>query len=428
MEKKAACGNKLTNATLLSDFGINQENVASEEPLDTPHIAAVDAGTAYGMKPSSHKAALTEVGRGTPCGEFMRRYWHPVALSRDATDVPQNVRILGEDLILFRDKSGRPGLVYPRCAHRGTTLYYGKVEDRGIRCCYHGWLFDVEGRCLEQPCEPELGRTRDRVRQPWYPVVDHYGLVFAYLGPPEKKPLLPRFDIFENMAPGEHLIQEDSGLGSGGNGLHLIIPCNWLQHWENIMDPFHVAILHAAFSGTQFVKEMAVMPVGDWEYVPRGVRFTGIRKLDDGRVLRRITEVMFPNLRIVPSPVLKPGPIDHVGFTVPVDDTHYRIFSLIKTATPDKPPRGSLYDGKRWSELTEAEHQRMPGDYEAQVGQGPISLHSEEHLTTTDKGIGMVRHLLAQQIKVVQEGGDPVGVTFDPAEQVVVLEAGNFFE
>ena len=111
-----------------------------------------------------------------------------------------------------------------------------------------------------------------------------------------------------------------------------------------------------------------------------------------------------------------------------VDDTHYRIFNLIKTTTPDKPPRGSLYDGKRWSELTEAEHQRLPGDYEAQVGQGPISLHSEEHLTTTDKGIGMVRHTLAQQIKIVQDGGDPVGVAFHPADQVVVLEAGNFFE
>jgi nitrite reductase/ring-hydroxylating ferredoxin subunit len=391
---------------------------------------AIDVGTAYEMPPSSYDAFLTEVRRGTPCGEFMRRYWQPVALSRDATDTPQPVRILGEDLILFRDKSGRPGLVHPRCAHRGTTLYYGKVEERGIRCCYHGWLFDVEGRCLEQPCEPDLGAGhREKVRQPWYPVADHYGLVFAYMGPPEKKPLLPKFDVFENLEPHQYLIQDDSGLGSGGNGRHMIVPCNWLQHWENIMDSFHVAILHSGFSGTQFVPEMAVMPVGEWEYVPRGVRFTGIRKLDGGRSLRRITEIMFPNLRVVPSPVLKPGKIDHIGFTVPVDDTHYRIFNVMIANEPgETPPRGSLYDGKRWSELIEEEHRRLPGDYEAQVGQGPIAFHSDEHLATSDKGVVMCRRLLAQQIKRVQEGGDPLGVAYDPADQVVALEAGNFFE
>ena len=274
-----------------------------------------------------------------------------------------------------------------------------------------------------------MGLHRDRVRQPWYPVVDHYGLVFAYMGPPAKKPLLPRFDIFENLAPGEHLIQLDSGLGSGGDGPHMIIPCNWLQHWENIMDPFHVAILHSAFSGTQFVKEMAVMPTGDWEYVPRGVRFTGIRKLEGGRVLRRITEVMFPNLRIVPSPRAASRARSKASAS-PCRSTTRTIASsaVVKTTTPDQPPRGSLYDGKRWSELTEAEHQRMPGDYEAQVGQGPISYHSEEHLTSTDKGVGMCRRMLAQQIKIVQDGGDPVGVNFDPAQQVVVLEAGNFFQ
>src|SRR5688572_31455148 len=150
----------------------------------------MDTGTAYGRKPGSYRKELTEVTAGTPMGELLRRYWHPIAMSGDDLSIPRPVKILGEELILFRDGSGRPGLVHPRCAHRGTTLYYGKVEERGIRCCYHGWLFDVEGRCLEQPCEPEMGLHRDRVRQPWYPVVDHYGLVFAYMGPPAKKPLL----------------------------------------------------------------------------------------------------------------------------------------------------------------------------------------------------------------------------------------------
>ena len=114
--------------------------------------ATPDVGTAYGRKPAAHRADLTEVGAGTPMGELLRRYWHPIGLTADASDTPRLVRLLGEDLVLFRDRSGRPGLVYPHCAHRGTSLYYGKVDERGIRCCYHGWLFDAQGLCLEQPC------------------------------------------------------------------------------------------------------------------------------------------------------------------------------------------------------------------------------------------------------------------------------------
>src|SRR6185312_4114384 len=118
----------------------------------------VDKGTAYGRRPGIVNRDLTDTAPGTRMGTLLRRYWHPVGLSSDATTRPKAIRALSEDLILFRDVKGRPGLLYPRCAHRGTTLYYGKVEERGIRCCYHGWLFDAEGRCLEQPCEAEGGR------------------------------------------------------------------------------------------------------------------------------------------------------------------------------------------------------------------------------------------------------------------------------
>ena len=110
-----------------------------------------DEGTAYEMPSSTYKAALTEVRRGTPMGELLRRYWHPVGVSADASSTPRRVKALGEDLILFRDGAGKPGLVHSRCAHRGTTLYYGKVEERGIRCCYHGWLFDAEGHVSNSP-------------------------------------------------------------------------------------------------------------------------------------------------------------------------------------------------------------------------------------------------------------------------------------
>ena len=218
-------------------------------------------GSAYG-RPAQHANALwTEVGPGKPMGELLRRYWHPIAIAGTVTDLPRAVKVLGEDLVLFRDGSGRAGLVYPRCMHRGTTLLYGKVEERGIRCCYHGWLFDVEGRCLEQPCEPDAGHPlRDRFRQPWYPVEERYGLVFAYLGPPEKKPVLPRFDNLEDLAADEKMFVNIGGRGSTGDNSLDVVPYSWLHMNDNIMDPFHVQVLHSTFSGPQFVAQFAVMP------------------------------------------------------------------------------------------------------------------------------------------------------------------------
>jgi len=127
----------------------------------------MDDGRAYGRPTPTHDHDLVAVGPGTPGGELLRRYWQPFARREEATTLPSTVRMLGEDLVLFRDGQGRPGLLYPRCCHRGTTLHYGKVEDDGIRCCYHGWKFDTEGHCLEQPCEPDGGRFKDKVRQPW---------------------------------------------------------------------------------------------------------------------------------------------------------------------------------------------------------------------------------------------------------------------
>ena len=388
----------------------------------------VDTGTAYARGPQHHDAELTEVGPGTPCGEFMRRYWHPIALSEKLGPKPQNVRILGEDLILFRDRKGRPGLLYPRCAHRGTTLYYGRVEEEGIRCCYHGWLFGVDGKCLDQPCEPEGGRHRDKVRQPWYPVQELYGLVWAYMGPPEKKPVLTRWDTLETLRPDQKIFVTGSSTGAGGDDTVEIVPTNWLNDWENIMDPFHIPILHTTFSGVQFVPEMGVMPTVTWENADHGMRYIAYRKLDDGREMDRITQALFPHVRIVPDVRLTDGPASGIGWVVPVDDTHFRLFHARKVPLDFKPVEMRNYDGRKWSELSEEEHQRFPGDWEAQVGQGAISLHSEESLATSDQGVVQLRRFLRRQIRLVQEGGDPMGVTFDPAEAVVKVQAGNFFK
>ncbi len=388
---------------------------------------ATDTGTAYGRKPPTSLRELAEVGAGTPMGELLRRYWHPVGLLADASATPRQVRVLGEDLILFRDGAGRPGLVHPHCVHRGSSLYYGKVEERGIRCCYHGWLFDVQGHCLEQPCEPEGGRGRERVRQPWYPVQERYGLIWAYMGPPEKKPVLPRYACLEELEEGEFLEADDHSIGGGGPR---VIPCNWLQHYENLVDPFHVVILHSTFSGTQFVEQMALMPQVDWDVQEHSVRTLSVRQLPDGKTFRRISEAGLPTLRVIPSPrVGRYGPVESLGWVLPIDDHHFRIYVVGRVRAAGELHRmRSRLNGKLWEELTDEEHQRFPGDYEAMVSQGPIARHSEEHLATSDRGIVMLRRLLKRQIEALAEGRDPAGVSFDPDAPPVRFSAGNFLE
>jgi nitrite reductase/ring-hydroxylating ferredoxin subunit len=387
----------------------------------------MDTGTGYGRPPSTYLRELTEVGPGTPMGELLRRYWHPVGLVADAGAIPREVRVLGEDLILFRDGDGRAGLVHARCAHRGTTLHFGKVEPRGIRCCYHGWLFDVEGHCLEQPCEPDGGRHRGLVRQPWYPVQERYGLIFAYMGPPERKPVLPRYEALDVLDEGEFIDADDTSIGSGGAA---VVPCNWLQHFENVMDPFHVPILHGTFSGTQFTEAMSRMPRVAFDYTERGVKSLQLRTVEGGKVMHRVTEVVLPTLRVVANPFVGGfGRVESIGWTLPIDDTHYRIYTAGRVREKGVfLPRGAgaTTTRRRWADMTEAERRSAPGDWEAQVGQGPITFHSEEHLETSDKGVVMVRRLLQRQLEAVKAGDDPINVSRDAAAPPVVFEAGNF--
>ena len=384
-----------------------------------------DLGTGYAMKPSTTRTELTSVGRGTPMGELLRRYWHPVGLVADATDIPRKLRVLGEDLVLFRDKHARVGLLHARCCHRGTTLYYGKVEEDGIRCCYHGWKFDTEGHCLEQPCEPEGGLFKDKVRQPWYPVQERYGLIFAYLGPAEKKPALPRYECLEKMDDGEFVEADDSSIGGGGPD---VIPCNWLQHFENVVDPYHVPVLHGSFSGPQFTNMMASMPEVKFETSPRGVTVRSIRHQDDGKVFYRVTEAALPTLRVVPNPrVAQFARVESIGWTLPIDDTSFRIYVAGRVKNSGDIGRmRSKFNGKFWWDMTEQEHQQFPGDYEAQVGQGPVTLHSEEHFGQSDRGILMIRRMLGDQLEAVAAGRDPIGVSFEENTLPVEFEAGNF--
>lgn len=398
-----------------------------------------DVGTAYLLPTPSHNADLTEVRRGTPMGELLRRYWLPVGLSADATDLPGQVRALGEDLILFRDKQGRPGLVHPRCVHRGSSLLYGRVDDRGIRCCYHGWAFDVQGRCTDQPCEPQNGLHRGKVRQPWYPVEERYGLIFAYMGPPEKRPLLPRYPALERIGAGETLFTDDHNIGSGRFETGPV-PFNWLQHFENILDPGHFLWLHYFHSGPQFGSrygELDKLDFQPWERLagskfrvtPRGVIHERPQTLPDGRELHTTVETVLPAVRGVPNPFGLPGAIDTLGFMSPVDDTSFRIWTVLRAKDDTFFRRISAMRGDVARKLAADPHhfQRYPGDWEAQGSQGPITLHSEEHLATSDRGVVMLRRLLQRQIDGLRAGRDPLNVAFEPGREVVDLEAGQFF-
>lgn len=401
--------------------------------------------TGYDRPRQGHDPLLTEVGRDTPMGELLRRYWHPFALSAEIEADTLKVRLLGENLIAFRDGQGDVGLLHERCCHRGTSLYFARVEERGLRCCYHGWLFAPDGYCLEMPCEPAGSSRHSMVRQPWYPVREYRGLVFAYLGPYDRLPAFPIYDSIERDArkPGQ-IVLASTGLGSGGHVVMLeaglrtgspVMPANWLQIFENVMDPYHVYILHMNMSGAQFASVMAQTPEIEWGDTPLGMRAYQDRKLDGGRLFRRITEAFVPNVRLVPTPAVgekghgfEPGGL--LSWVVPNDDTHTTFFSLgafpLKEDGALYPVRRAQFDGRGWEDLSEAEHRRMPGDFEAQVGQGSISVHAEEHLVLSDRGIIMLRRKWRKQLQLVEDGGDPVGVVRGEPETAVETIAGNF--
>lgn len=232
--------------------------------------------------PPQPDAILTRVGPNTPCGEYLRRYWHPVAIAADIGEQPKLIKALGEELVLFRDKSGQIGLVHKHCPHRRASLEYGHCEQHGIRCCYHGWLFDIDGTILEIPSEPPglklVERVQQTVRLGAYPTHEFRGLVFAYLGPPQAQPAFPHYDAYDTaditMSPYQAPFN-----------------CNWLQVLDAIVDPAHTAFLHH----DQFTDGFGVL--GEMEFYQRdGQRYLGsaTRRVGDN-VWVRVNELILPN-------------------------------------------------------------------------------------------------------------------------------------
>ena len=199
-----------------------------------------------------HDPELTETGPGTPMGEYMRAFWHPVCMTLELTDTPRYLKILGEELVAFRDGEGRIGVLHAHCVHRGASLEYGAIQQRGIKCCYHGMVFDVDGTCLHVPFpkgeEKEAEKFACSIQQGAYKAIERRGLVFAYLGPPDKEPPFPEWEGDFTVAPGDELVPYS-------NFQH----CNWLQVQDNAADNYHPTALHAArnvvgghYQGTTF--------------------------------------------------------------------------------------------------------------------------------------------------------------------------------
>jgi 5,5'-dehydrodivanillate O-demethylase oxygenase subunit len=362
---------------------------------------------------------LTRVGKGTPMGELLRRYWHPVATTPDLEKDPvRRVRLLGENLTLFRTTSGELGLVGERCPHRGVDLQYGIPEKDGLRCPYHGWKVDKTGRCLEMPFDDRLRddmRHRERIGTNGYPVEELGGLIWAYLGP-KPAPLLPRWDL---------LVREEFDRAAQ---IH-VLPCNWLQCMENSADPVHFEFLHATF-GNYMRKKEGKPPAMK---VKRHLKIA-FDRFKYGLMKRRLLEGE-PETSddwTVGHPLLFPCTLAQgaqdaptLQIRVPIDDTHtLHYLYRAELRKPGTAPTGiqvlheSLYgdDGKIMTDQVVAQ------DFVAWIAQGPISDRSHEHLAASDTGITVYRRLLNEALEAVARGEDPMGVIRDRAENEPWIE------
>jgi phenylpropionate dioxygenase-like ring-hydroxylating dioxygenase large terminal subunit len=381
----------------------------------TPAPAAVaEPYSAYYQRDEpAPDAELTRTGPGTPLGEYMRRFWQPVCLSSQLTDVPHAIRIMGENLVAFRDRQGRVGVLQRHCCHRGASLEYGIVQDRGIRCCYHGMHFDVDGRILDAPAEADHGdRLRAIIAQGAYPAFEQGGLVFAYMGPPDTKPAFPQYDAFHAYA--------DLELVPFSN----VFPCNWLQAMDNIADQMHTAFLHnnmtvdgADAASTSLSAAFTKMPVMDYMEVRDGtaVVFIANRRVSDSRVWIRINDLIVPNVS-QHAYLFEDGTARRLfhrvhmsRWYVPVDDTHSIIFGWRMFGDSIDPLRMGNKAKVGWDDMdflvgqvgdrSYEEGQRAPGDWEAISSQRPIAIHALEHPMTSDRGVYMNRRIIRNAVR-----------------------------
>ncbi len=384
-------------------------------------------------------ADLPRVGRGTPAGEWFRRYWLAVGTARDLRDIPQAVKVLGEELVLFRDGEGRIGLIGAHCPHRGAALEYGDIECGGIRCPYHGWLFNVGGRCLEMPAEPKDSKFAGKVQHLAYPVRELGGLIFAYLGPDRNNP--PPLSKYRALA-------DDSG--QRALEATRLYDYNWFNFIENGADPVHFSILHRAdpndgtwrswffnfkdipqFDAVETSYGMKVIsrkpgPTPDTEYVDeKSFALPSILQIGD-------TE--FTHFKR-PREALGAGSHNaHFMFVTPHDDASFTLFTVnhytgsdpdffeklspsrkIEAKAEKKPYDRRKYSPFRGSVRTE--------DIACQATQ-PLLDRRREQLATSDKGVILIRKIVLNAIRAVQENRPPKGVLReDQADRLVAIDS-----
>lgn len=356
---------------------------------------------------------LTRVGAGTPMGEYLRRYWLPIAgVSEFDARAVKPVRLLGEDLVLYKDLSGTFGLVDRHCPHRRADLSYGFVEACGLRCNYHGWNFDETGRTIAQPFEDTTNagaRFRDKVRLRAYPVTAHAGLLWAYLGP-APAPLVPDWEPY-----------------GWTNGFRQIviseIPCNWLQCQENSIDPVHFEWMHRNWSVRLAGKT--------GPYAPKHVRL-GFDEFEFGYTYRRVTEDTTEDdpLWTTGRVCLWPNALftgDHFEWRVPIDDENtLSVFWGFNRVPNECEPyeqtsiptwHGPIRDALTGTWIVS---HVMNQDFVAWLGQGTIADRSKETLGTSDRGIIMIRKRYLEELDAVAGGADPKGTIRDPQRNASV--------
>jgi phthalate 4,5-dioxygenase oxygenase subunit len=388
---------------------------------------------------------MTRTAPGTAAGALLRRYWQPAALVDELSGnrPVKPVRLMGEDLVAFKDEKGRHGLIGRYCPHRGTDLAYGRLEDGGLRCAFHGWLFDVGGKCLQTPAEPDNSNLCANIKQKSYPVVEKSGILWAYLGGGEL-PAFPHFDCF--VAPGTHTFAFKG-----------MIDCNWLQSLEVGIDPVHTSFLHRFFEDedpdkgygrmfrdkskdsdmpmTQIMREFP-RPRIEIEPTGYGFRLATLRQIGDDKAHIRVTNLIFPNAFIIPMS----REMTISQWHIPIDDTKhywYAIFTSFGAPVnkdemrrqrlelyelPDYVPRKNKSNDYGF-DPHEQSHQTYTGmgtdinvhDQWACESMGAIQDRSREHLGTSDKAISAYRRLLRQALDDAGKGTKPLMV-LDAAE------------
>jgi phthalate 4,5-dioxygenase oxygenase subunit len=373
---------------------------------------------------------LTRVGASTPMGELMRRYWIPALLSEEipVPDCPPvRVRLLGEDLVAFRDSQGRVGLLGEHCAHRGTSLFFGRNEECGLRCVYHGWKYDVDGNVLDTPAEPATSDFKKKLRHVAYPCKEVASMIFTYMGPAEKQPLIPGYEWFtlaeEQVCPVKSYLE-----------------CNYLQGIEGDFDSSHTSFLHNNnIKNAERLKRDGA-PTLDAEETSYGMRAISIRTVGTGQIYVRTSPYMMPSFSIVPGPPTAKFEEDDIRgfrFWVPIDDqtTWLYILNMRKRPFTDE-ERKSLrsWIGANYRRirnlgnnyLQNRELQRTasytgieafnPAEQDgcATESMGAIWNRSKEHLGYSDKTIIALRKMLLRAVSDVAEGKEPPHIIRDP--------------